>query len=133
MQPEDWPSSPAFSHGWEVSPASRIAFLSGQTGTARATGDVVPSIEAQTARAFANIKQLLATRGLGLTDIVRTTVYLVRAADVEGFRAARAAVLRDHRPASTLLFVNALSDPRHLVEIDVIAASTTQTRSEDVL
>lgn len=122
IQPADWPVSSVFAHGWEVPAGNRLCFLSGQTGTVRSTGEVPQGIEAQTTQAFANIRQLLAVRGLALSDIVRTTVYLLRQDDVEGFRSARTAALAGHRPASTMLFVNALSNPLHLVEVDVVAA-----------
>ena len=39
------------------------------------------------------------------------------------FRAARGAVFGDHAPASTLLFVAGLADPRFMVEIEAEAVA----------
>jgi 2-iminobutanoate/2-iminopropanoate deaminase len=69
------PSTSAYS---QVVEANGFVFVAGQVGNDMATGEVVPGgIEAETRALFANIERCLAAVGLGLGDIVKTTVYLV--------------------------------------------------------
>ena len=55
--------------------------------------------------------------------MVKTTTFLTDRALLSAFRAARGAVFADHAPASTLLFVAGLADPRFMVEIEAEAVS----------
>jgi len=57
-----------------------------------------------------------------LADIVKTTHYLTRAADIPAYAQVRARYLGDERPASMLLVIPQLVRPEFLVEIEVIAA-----------
>jgi 2-iminobutanoate/2-iminopropanoate deaminase len=54
-------------------------------------------------------------------NIVKTTVFLTDRSLLGAFRAARSAFLGDHAPASTLLFVAGLADPKLVVEIEAEA------------
>jgi enamine deaminase RidA (YjgF/YER057c/UK114 family) len=58
-----------------------------------------------------------------VTNIVKTTVFLTDRALLSAFRAARGAVFGDHAPASTLLFIAGLADPRFMVEIEAEAVA----------
>jgi len=51
-------------------------FCSGQIGLDPATGNLVEGIVAQTSRAIANLEGVLSAAGLGLKNVVRTTVFL---------------------------------------------------------
>jgi 2-iminobutanoate/2-iminopropanoate deaminase len=51
-------------------------YCSGQIGTDPKTGNVVEGIVAQTARALENLEAVLGAAGLGLKDVVRTTVFM---------------------------------------------------------
>ncbi|MGE0226715.1 MAG: RidA family protein, partial [Acetobacteraceae bacterium] len=51
-------------------------------------------------------------------NLVKTTVFLTDRALLESFRAVRTQVMGDKVPASTLLFVSGLADPRFMVEIE---------------
>lgn len=133
IEPSNWPTPTAYSHGIAVSGPSQLVFLSGQTGTDRATNAVPSRIEDQTQQAFKNIETLFREVGLELTDMVRTTIYLTRQEDVAGFREARTVALGGHRPASTLLFVSALSDPRHRLEVDVVGIRGNQLENSHAL
>src|ERR1700679_3523825 len=60
-----------------------FVFLSGQIPLVRDTGKFVEGIiKEQTEQVIANIKALLATQGLDLSDVVKATVFL---ADMEEF------------------------------------------------
>jgi enamine deaminase RidA (YjgF/YER057c/UK114 family) len=56
-----------------------------------------------------------------VANIVKTTVFLTDRSLLGAFRAARGALLGEHAPASTLLFVAGLADPRFVVEIEAEA------------
>jgi enamine deaminase RidA (YjgF/YER057c/UK114 family) len=86
-------------------------------GTIPATG------EAQVAQAFANLRAVLTANGMAVENIVKTTVFLTDRELLAGFRSARGAVFGEHAPASTLLFVAGLADPRFMVEIEAEAVA----------
>ena len=111
-----------YSHAVEVPAGMRQLHVSGQVGVAP-DGTLATGTEAQCARAFDNLLAILAGAGMGLDDIVKIDVYLTRPDDVAAYRAVRDRVLEGRRPASTLLVVSALADPRWLVEIQMTAAA----------
>lgn len=77
--------------------AGDFVFCSGQVGLDPATGRLVAGgIEAETGRALENLAAVLAAAGLGLSDVVKTTVYLV---DLGGDFAAMNAVYARYFPA----------------------------------
>ena len=57
-----------------------------------------------------------------LNDVVKTTVFLTSAADIDGFRKVRGQRLGDALPASTLLIITALAGPEFKVEVEAIAS-----------
>jgi enamine deaminase RidA (YjgF/YER057c/UK114 family) len=63
----------------------------------------------------------LAELGARPEDVVRTRVYLTSADDFEGVARAHGEVFADIRPASAVVVVAALLDPRWLVEIELDA------------
>ena len=52
-------------------------YCSGQIGLDPSSGKLVEGIVAQTNRALSNLDAVLRAAGLGLNDVVKTTVYLV--------------------------------------------------------
>jgi enamine deaminase RidA (YjgF/YER057c/UK114 family) len=50
------------------------------------------------------------------------TTFVVGADELRAVREVRARVLGDHRPASTLVVVQALARPEFLIEIEAVAA-----------
>lgn len=61
-----------------------MIFCSGQIGLDPLTGAIVPGgIEAETRRALANIRELLAAAGLGFADVVKTTIFLADLGDFD--------------------------------------------------
>jgi enamine deaminase RidA (YjgF/YER057c/UK114 family) len=75
----------------------------------------------QTRRVLEIILQALAEAGARAEDVVRTRVFLTPEADFEGAAKAHGEVFSDIRPASTMLYVSALADPRWHVEIEAQA------------
>jgi len=98
-----------------------LLYCSGQTPLDPDTMDLVGNtIEEQTTRVFENLQIVLAGAGLGLTDIVKTNVYLRDMADFQGMNKIYAEKFGDHRPARTTIVVK--QNPLDaMVEIECIA------------
>jgi 2-iminobutanoate/2-iminopropanoate deaminase len=111
-----------YSHGIIVQGAERRLIISGQVGMA-ADGSVPTTGEGQIAQAFANLRAVLDVNGMAVTNVVKTMVFLTDRALLAAFRTARGAVFGEHAPASTLLFVVGLADPRFMVEIEAEAVA----------
>lgn len=114
------PGSP-YSHAALVTGAGRRLVISGQIGMAP-DGTVPATAGAQMDQALANIGTILAAHGMAATNLVKMTVFLLSTADIGDWRRRRDGLLQGHQPASTLLVVSALADPRFLVEIEAEAA-----------
>ena len=84
-------------------------------------GTCDPDPEAQTARCLEIILAALREAGAGPEHVVRTRVYLVHAHDWEAVGRAHGEIFRDIRPASTMVVVARLLDPRWRVEIEAEA------------
>jgi enamine deaminase RidA (YjgF/YER057c/UK114 family) len=84
-------------------------------------GDCDPDPETQAERCLEIIAAALAEAGAGLEDVIRTRHYLVDAADAEAVGRAHARAFGEARPASTMVVVSALLDPRWRVEIEAEA------------
>jgi enamine deaminase RidA (YjgF/YER057c/UK114 family) len=101
--------------------AGPFVFVSGCTsivdGAIRSEGD--PYRQAQTALEIA--ERALVQAGAAITDVVQSRIYVVHARDAEAVGRAHSEVFDAVRPASTLVVVEGLIDPRLLVEIEVIA------------
>jgi len=109
-----------YTHAIQISGVATRLVISGQIGMAL-DGTVPSTGEGQIAQAFANLRAVLTANGMGVENIVKTTVFLTDRGLLTAFRSARGAVFGDHAPASTLLFVAGLADPRFVVEIEAEA------------
>lgn len=96
-------------------------FLSGMLGLDPEDGQLAQGIEAQSERAMQNIRALLASRGLGMERIVKTTVYLRDMGDFAAFNAVYASQLSPPYPARSCVAVAGLPKGA-LVEVEIIAA-----------
>ncbi len=96
-------------------------FLSGQLGLDPESGEFVEGgVEAQTRQALLNIKNVLQEAGSGLSDVVKTSVFLSDIADFPKMNAVYAEFFVNDPPARSTIQVGAL--PKlGLVEIEVIA------------
>jgi enamine deaminase RidA (YjgF/YER057c/UK114 family) len=75
----------------------------------------------QTRRCLEIIAAALEQAGTRMEDVIRTRTYLTRPKDWEEVGRAHGEVFGDVRPASTMVVVSALLDPRWLVEIEADA------------
>lgn len=84
-------------------------------------GSCDPDAAVQARRCLAIIVAALAEAGAGPEHVVRTRTFLTNAADAEAVGRAHGEVFRDVRPASTMVVVAGLLDPRWKVEIEAEA------------
>jgi enamine deaminase RidA (YjgF/YER057c/UK114 family) len=84
-------------------------------------GSCDPDPEAQVRRCLEIIVAALAEAGATPEHVVRTRMYLTDAADADAIGRAHGTVFREVRPASTMIVVAALLDPRWKVEIEAEA------------
>lgn len=81
----------------------------------------VGDIKAQTEQALMNLTAVLEASGASLKDIVKINFYLADIRDKQKVWEIRKKYFKEHRPASTLVAVSSLVDPRALLEVDAIA------------
>ncbi len=101
--------------------AGGFVFCSGQIALDPKTGQMVGTTAAeQAAQVMKNLAAVLKGAGCGLTDVVKTTIFLKSMNDFAAVNEAYAKALGDHRPARAT--VEAARLPKDaLVEIDCIA------------
>lgn len=110
-----------YSHTVSVPEGTELLFISGQVGV-QPDGTTPRTIAEQAELVFSNIVTLLRAHGLGPTDIVKLTTFMVAGHDGDAVRAARIKYLGSHRPASTAVFVSGLVEPAWFVEVEAVAA-----------
>ena len=105
--------------------AGGFVFCSGQTPIVPASMRIeADTIEEQTRQVLANLSTVLSSRGLGLADVVKTTVFLKNFADFNRMNAVYGSVFGAHRPARSTVEVSRLPLDA-LVEIECIAVIPT--------
>jgi len=95
-------------------------YCSGQVGIDPRTGNLEATIEAQTARALSNLEGVLSAAGLGMKDVVKTTVFMVDLTEFSQMNDEYAKHFSRPFPARSTVKVAALPKGAK-VEIDAIA------------
>ena len=122
MSPITTPAAPA-----AVGPYSQaidtgsLVFVSGQLPIDPATGAIPAGASAQAEQAFANVRAILEAAGLGLANVVKTTVFLADLADFAAVNDAYARAFRAPFPARSCVQVSAIPKGARL-EVEAIAA-----------
>jgi 2-iminobutanoate/2-iminopropanoate deaminase len=98
-----------------------LVFVSGQSGREPGTGNLAPTVEAQTEQVFKNISAILEAAGSGLEHVIRCGVFLVDMGEFQKMNAVYERMFQGHRPARTTVEVSGLPGPGLRVEIDAIA------------
>jgi len=101
-----------------------LLFISGMPGFDE-NGALADTFEAQFGFVVKNIKRVLDGAGASLSDLVKVNVLLTRASDVAAMNALYAGAFGPAPyPARTTCVVQALPDPKMLIEIEAVASLT---------
>jgi enamine deaminase RidA (YjgF/YER057c/UK114 family) len=103
-----------YCHVVQVGPHVWVSGVVGMGGN----GDVPQGVVAQFDLAIDVMDQCLKAAGAGPEHVVKVQVFLTDISDRPAINPRRIAYFGDHRPASTLVEVSALVDPRLKVEIE---------------
>jgi enamine deaminase RidA (YjgF/YER057c/UK114 family) len=101
--------------------AGDFVFVSGCTSVDGAEFVHEGDAYAQTAQALGNVAGALGRLGLGLADVVRTRVYVTDISRWQEYGRAHGAAFGDVMPATSMIGVSGLVDPRMLVEVEAVA------------
>jgi len=99
----------------------RHVFVAGTCAVMPDGADPPSDAYGQARRCLEIILAALAEVDAGAEHVVRTRIYLVNAKDWEGVGRAHAEIFGDVRPASSMVVIRAIVDPRWLVEIEADA------------
>ena len=111
---------PPYSHYCHVVRADRHVWVSGAVGVAD-DGTVPGGTVEQFRLALASVDACLRHVGAAARHVVKVTIYMTDIAERGAINPLRVEYFGEHRPASTLVEVSALVDPRLKVEIEVVA------------
>ena len=115
---------------WEAvvgySRAVRVGNVVEVAGTTAQDGDAMTGTDAytQTKRVLEKIGEALAAAGASFEDVVRTRMFVTDIRQWEAIGRAHGEVFGHIRPATSMVQVAALIDPRMLVEIEATAIIT---------
>lgn len=100
--------------------AGEMLFVSGQIPVDPATGTMPETVEEQAARSLENLKNILEAAGLGMGDVVKTTVFLADLGDFGAVNEVYARAFREPFPARSCVQVAGIPKGAKL-EIECIA------------
>lgn len=101
--------------------AGNLIFCSGQIGIEPATGNLKEGVEEQTKQVLKNLEAVLASQGLTLEAVVKTTVYLKNISDFVVMNDIYTTFFTENKPARATIEVSNLPKSA-LIEIEAIAA-----------
>ena len=123
INPEDLPTPLSYTHVI-VATGSRLVFVAGQEPEDEQGNLVGPGdLAAQARQVFANLGRALAAGGARPEQVTKITIFVVnyRPGCLPAIEEGRVALFGDHKPADTLVGVEALSRPEYLIEVEAIA------------
>jgi enamine deaminase RidA (YjgF/YER057c/UK114 family) len=109
-----------------VAATGRLVFVAGQVAQDREGRVVAPGdLAGQARQAFANVGRALASANARPDQVTKVTIYVVHYQPEHRAILAepRMSLFGDHRPASTLVGVEALASPDYLIEVEAIAVT----------
>jgi enamine deaminase RidA (YjgF/YER057c/UK114 family) len=101
--------------------AGDFVFVSGCTSVADGVFVHEGDAAAQTAQAIANVAHALERLGVELSDVVRTRMFVTDMSRWEEYGLAHGTAFGESMPATSMVGVAALVDPRMLIEVEAVA------------
>ncbi len=101
--------------------AGNTAYIAGQVGLKPDGSLAGPDIESQVDQVYLNLQTALSSVDATFADVHRINVFLTHREDWLAARAARDKYFGDTPPASTVVLINGLADPRFRIEIELTA------------
>ena len=123
INPRGLPTPLAYTHVI-VASGSRLVFVAGQEPEDEQGNLVGPGdLAAQARQVFANVGRALAAAGARPDQVTKITIFVVgyRREYLPVIDEGRVALFGSHKPADTLVGVEALSRPEYLIEVEAIA------------
>ena len=125
INPDDLPTPSTYTHV-VVATGTRMVFIAGQEpedvhGNLVGPGDLA----AQARQVYANLGRALAAAGARPNQVTKITIYVVhhRPGHLPVIEQARQHLFGEHKPAGTVVGVETLAGPGHLIEVDAIAVT----------
>lgn len=115
------PPAAIYAHAMLTEQPTRWLHTSGVVPTTP-DGSTPDDVGAQAAVVWESIGAMITDAGMGPSDIVSVTTYVVAGETLGPVMAARDSFLDGHRAASTLVTVPELAQPQWLIEVAIIAA-----------
>ena len=116
----DTPWEPVVGYSRAVA-AGDFVFVAGCTSVSGGQFVHEGDAEAQTRQAIANVARALERLGVGLADVVRTRMFVTDISRWQEYGRAHGAAFGAALPATSMVEVSALVDPRMLVEVEAVA------------
>ena len=101
--------------------AGDFVFVAGCTSVADGVFVHEGDAQAQTAQAIANVADALERVGASLAEVVRTRMFVTDISRWEEYGRAHGAAFGSVMPATSMIEVSALVDPRMLIEVEADA------------
>jgi len=101
--------------------AGPLVFVSGQIGALDDVGKPISTVEGQTRQLLRKMKIALEAAGASLSDVTKTTVFLVNVNDFAVMNQVYKEFFPKDPPARSTVIVAGLAKPEWLVEIEAIA------------
>jgi enamine deaminase RidA (YjgF/YER057c/UK114 family) len=125
INPGDLPVPATYTHA-VIAAGSKMVFIAGQEPEDSQGHLVGPGdLGAQARQVFANLGRALAAGGARPGQVAKITIFVVhhRPQYLPAIEQARVALFGDHKPADTVVGVEALARPGYLIEVDAIAVT----------
>jgi enamine deaminase RidA (YjgF/YER057c/UK114 family) len=123
INPEGLPTPPTYTHV-VIASGSKLVFVAGQEPEDEHGNLVGPGdLAVQARQVFSNVGRALAAAKARPEHVTKITIFVVdyRREHLPVIEAGRLGLFGEHKPADTVIGVEALSHPDYLIEVEAIA------------